>query len=69
MLLADSIVSSIEYLKQSGKEATIEKVVDNVMSVRMNQGVLDKSNLTVGEYIEIKKAFIEYFGGKNERLD
>lgn len=69
VLLAESVVTSIEYLRTREKEVSEEKIIENVFNIRMNKGVLSNSKMTLDEYIKVKKGFIEYFGGKNEHLD
>lgn len=61
VMLADSVISSIEYLKASNKEVSEKKIIDNVFNVRLSTGALDKSGLAVGELSKIKGAFENYF--------
>lgn len=61
VMLADSVISSIEYLKATNKEISEKKIIDNVFNVRLSTGALDKSGLTVGELSKIKAAFEHYY--------
>lgn len=61
VMLADSVISSIEYLKASGKDVSEKKIIDNVFNVRLSTGILDKSGLSVGELSMIKSEFEKYF--------
>lgn len=61
VMLADSVISSIEYLKASGKDVSEKKIIDNVFNVRLSTGILDKSGLSVGELSKIKSEFEKYF--------
>ena len=61
VMLAQSVVSSVEYLKQTDKEVSEKKIIDNVFNVRLSTGALDKSGLSVGELSCVKSAFEEYF--------
>lgn len=61
VMLADSVISSIEYLKATDKEVSERKIIDNVFNVRLTGGALDKSGLSVKEFSGVKKAFMEYY--------
>ena len=61
VMLADSVISSIEYLKATDREVSEKKIIDNVFNVRLSTGALDKSGLSVGDLSRIKSAFEEYF--------
>ena len=61
VMLADSVISSIEYLKASNREVSEKKIIDNVFNVRLSTGALDKSGLSVGELSRVKSAFENYF--------
>ncbi len=61
VMLADSVISSIEYLKASGRDVSEKKIIDNVFNVRLSTGILDKSGLSVGELSGIKSEFEKYF--------
>ncbi len=61
VMLADSVISSLEYLKASNKAISEKKIIDNVFNVRLSTGALDKSGLTVGELSRIKGAFEHYY--------
>lgn len=61
VMLADSVISSIEYLKASGKDVSEKRIIDNVFNVRLSTGILDKSGLSVGELSMIKSEFEKYF--------
>ncbi len=61
IMLADSVISSMEYLKSSEKEVSEKKVIDNVFRIRQNSGTLNKSGLNVKELCDIKSAFYEFY--------
>ena len=61
VMLADSVISSIEYLKAANKDVSEKKIIDNVFNVRLSTKALDKSGLSVCELSEIKSAFENYF--------
>lgn len=61
VMLADSVISSIEYLKSSNKEVSEKKIIDNVFQVRLSSGGLNNSKLTVAELEKIKSSFYEFY--------
>lgn len=61
VMLADTVISSIEYLKASNKEISEKKIIENVFDARLNSNTLDNSDLSLKEYIMIKKAFLDFY--------
>ncbi len=59
VMLADSVVTSLEYLRESGKDIAEEKVIDNVFATRVNNGSLSKSGLTLEDLYIIKQVFLK----------
>lgn len=64
VLLADTIISTKEYMSKIGRKMEELKIIDNVMSLRLDSGLLDESGLNLMEYKEIKKTFSEILCGK-----
>lgn len=62
IMLGDSVISSIEYLKAGNKDVSEKKIIDNVFQVRLNGGALEKSGFTLEEYGRLKRAFYQYYG-------
>lgn len=62
VMLAVSVISSIEYLKATNKEVSEKKIIDNVFNVRLSSGALDKSELSISELSKVKRAFHTYYG-------
>ena len=61
VMLADTVISSIEYLKASNKEVSEKKIIENVFNARLNSNTLDNSGLSLKEYMMIKKAFLDFY--------
>jgi putative nucleotidyltransferase with HDIG domain len=61
VMLSDSVVTSIEYVKSKDKFVSEQKVINNVFNVRVFDGSLLKSGLTLKEINIIKNEFIEFF--------
>lgn len=59
VMLADSVVTSLEYIRNSGKDVAEEKIIDNVFATRVNNGSLSRSGLTLEELYLIKKVFLK----------
>ncbi len=64
VLLADTIISTKEYMSKIGKKMEEMKIIDSVMSLRLDSGLLDESGLDLTEYKEIKKTFSEILCGR-----
>lgn len=67
LLLADTLVSTKDYMTKAGKKIDDKKIIDSVMSLRLENGFLDESGLSLSEFKEIKKTFIQILCGNNER--
>lgn len=61
VMMADSVVMSIELLKSKNKEVDEKKIIDNVFGIRINSGALYDSGLDIKEINEIRQGFIRYF--------
>jgi hypothetical protein len=61
VMLASSTVSAMEYLRNSGKDISEEKIIDNVFATRVNNGSLSNSGLTLEELYVIKKVFLKKY--------
>lgn len=71
VMLAESVVSTVTYLareKQKAlsegkefKEQPVDKVVENVFSIRFGKGLLDESGITVSEYNQLKKYYVDIY--------
>ncbi len=61
VMLADTAVSAVEYLRSNNKKSVDEVAVfENAMMTRMKNGALNESTLTIDEFIKIKEVFIQY---------
>lgn len=69
VMLADSVISSIEYLKASDREISEKKIIDNVFNVRLSGGALDKSQLTVKELSGIRAAFMGFYSVQDDKQE
>ncbi len=61
ILLVDSVVTAIEKIKQKDIEHDYDKIINNVMYLRINSKILNKSNLSIKDYISIKEQLIKYY--------
>ena len=61
VMLADSTVTSVEYIRNTKKDISEEKIIDNVFSARVNNGSLSSSGMTLEELYLIKKVFLEKY--------
>lgn len=61
VFFADTVVTSIRYLFSQDKEATLnyEKIIETIFDKKMESGILDDSEITLGELKRMKKAFLE----------
>jgi len=59
VMLSDSIVSTIAYLKREQGQVSVEDVVDSVFVKRFEKGILDKSKLTMDDIVKLKKFYLE----------
>ncbi len=65
--LADTLASTRDYMMKTGNQKMDEKkIIDNIMMLRLDSEMLDESGLTLSDFREIKKTFIEIMCG-NER--
>lgn len=59
VLLSDTLVATKDYMMKSGGKMMDErKLIDSVMSLRLDGGLIDESGLTLSQFREIKKVFI-----------
>ena len=61
IMLADSIINSIDYAKANNQTINNKKTIENVIKVRLESGALDDCNMTVKCFNKIKKAFIDAY--------
>ncbi len=66
IMLADSVVASIEHLKREDKEVDESKIIENVFRIRIMSGALDECSFTISEFAMIKQAFLSHYGFNNE---
>lgn len=60
VMLSDSLISTIEYLKTKSEQVQIDKVklVENIFRVRVSKGCLDESELTISDLNQLKECYI-----------
>ncbi|SHG91137.1 HD family phosphohydrolase [Tepidibacter thalassicus] len=69
IMLADSVEAAIRSIKEPTKEK-IEEMISKIINGKLNDGQLDKSNLTLRDLDTIKEAFIEVIMGMfHERIE
>ena len=61
IMLADSIINSIDYAKTNNQAINNQKTIENVIRVRFESGALDECNMTIKSFNKIKKAFIDAY--------
>lgn len=61
VMLADSTVSSVEYIRNSGKDIAEEKIIENVFATRFQNGSLSNCGMTLEEVYKIKKVFLQKY--------
>lgn len=61
VMLADSTVSSVEYIRNTKKDISEEKIIDNVFATRVNNGSLSNSGISLEELYVIKKVFLDKY--------
>lgn len=61
VMLADSILSTIEYMKEKRPQEQIDTVdiIENIFELRLQKGMLDDSGVTTNAYLKMKKFFLE----------
>lgn len=62
VMLADSIVSTLDYLEKKNPESLelkAEEIIENVFRNRLNKGALDESGLLISDYIQLKSFFMK----------
>ncbi len=64
VMLSDSVIKSIEFIKSAGKEIAESKIINNVFEIRLNEGMLDNSGFTIKELAKVKDAFCRYYDMK-----
>ncbi len=58
VMLADTAVSAVEYLRSNKKDVDESKAFENAINTRMKSGALNDSGITVGEFVVIKDLFM-----------
>lgn len=61
VMLADSTVTSVEYMREAKKDISEEKIIDNVFSTRVNNASLSNSGISLEELYLIKKVFLKKY--------
>ncbi len=61
VMLADSTVTSVEYMREAKKDMSEEKIIDNVFSTRVNNASLSNSGISLEELYLIKKVFLKKY--------
>jgi len=61
VMLADSVVTSVEYLRETKKEVSEDTILDHAFATRVNSGILSDSGLSLEELYIIKKIFAEKY--------
>lgn len=61
VMLADSVVTSVEYIRNTKKDIPEEKIIDNAFAARVNNGSLSESGLTLEELCAMKEVFMEKY--------
>lgn len=61
VMLADSVVTSVEYIRDTKKNIPEEKIIDNAFAARINNGSLKDSGLSLEEVYAIKSIFLEKY--------
>lgn len=61
VMLADSIINSIEYAKANNQPINNKKTIENVMKVRLESGALDSCKMTIDCFNRIKNAFLDAY--------
>lgn len=71
VMLSDSIVSTIQYLKvkQPGRKMEVKDVVNTVFLRRFEKGMFDKSTLTMEEIAELKEFYTKELEAESERFE
>lgn len=60
VLLADTLVATKDYMMKTGNKMMDErKLIDSVMSLRLDSGLLDESGITLSQFRVIKQTFID----------
>jgi len=66
IMLADACESAVRTIESPDK-TKVEKVIDNLIRVRLEDGQLDESNLTFSDIKKIKEAFLNILIGQHHR--
>lgn len=61
VMLADSVLNSMDYAKANNQIVDNKKIIENVIKVRLESGVLDECNMTIDKFNKIKRAFIDAY--------
>lgn len=61
LYMSDSVVSSIQYLFNKNKDATLDykKIIETVFKQRYDAGMFKGSSLTINQFEKMKKVFVE----------
>ncbi len=65
VMLSDSVVSTIEYIKKSDeKKYTANKIIDNIFQLRMDKGTFDEAKLSLVDFKLLKEFYQKEFEQK-----
>lgn len=66
VMLADTITSTIDRIEKSkgGIELSEEKLINNIINIRLESGALSDSGIDLKELFMIKEAFIKFYKGE-----
>ena len=61
LLFSDTVITSISYLFSKDPQIEIDypKIINGIFKKRVESGMIDQSNLTFGEFQEMKKILLE----------
>lgn len=64
VMLADSIINSINYAEKNKQKINYTYMIENVMKVRFDSGSLNESTMTIEEYTKLKEAFVKAYANQ-----
>lgn len=66
VMLSDSVISTIDFMKNKQEKYIDEhKLIDNILTMRMQSGLLDSCGMSIEQFNEIKRAFLKAYTEKN----
>lgn len=67
VMLADTIVSTKDYmLRKNARSLEQKKIIDNVMTLRLESGLIDEAGVSIKQYNQIKETFVSIMCGTIE---